>query len=572
MNWLRNKRIVVKMCILIGLMSVFLAVVGFLGFVYFNQAGIFIDQFYTDNLISVQTINQARSDSNALKSATLTLTSYSMDDATKRAQLDQIDTRENSIEKFIKDYESLATTPYESERLIKIKGEFQIIKDVTKKAIDYSTAGNKSEAQDYYLKNGFSKQDNFQTLLRELGTYNVSEAKDNAASEKNTISIVKMILLLLPIIVIIVSVFVGIVITRMITVPINGAVANIKEIASGNLTIEDLKLNSKDEIGVLAKGLNVMSANVRALIGQVATSAEQLASSSEELTASAEQQAQATDQVALAIQQVATGTEKQSNAIDETSSAIEQMSAAIQEVAASSNEVAEQANNTSLAAKEGQKVVGKAVSQMQKVGHVTAKVQVAVDELEQGSKKIGEITNVISGIAAQTNLLALNAAIEAARAGEQGRGFAVVAEEVRKLAEQSKEAAEQITSLINNNQTNINNAVKAMRAGTADVKDGIEIVTSAGETFAQIVGSINQVVTQIQEVSTTVEEMARSSQLILSNINQIEDISKDNMAQSQSVSAATEEQTASSEQIASASQSLAQMAQTLQVVVSKFRV
>lgn len=248
------------------------------------------------------------------------------------------------------------------------------------------------------------------------------------------------------------------------------------------------------------------------------------------------------------------------------------MSAAIQEVAASSNEVTEQATNTSLAAKEGQKVVGKSVSQMQKVGHVTAEVQVAVDELEQGSKKIGEITNVISGIASQTNLLALNAAIEAARAGEQGRGFAVVAEEVRKLAEQSKEAAEQITSLINNNQTNINNAVKAMRAGTADVKDGIVIVTSAGETFTQIVGSINQVVTQIQEVSTTVEEMARGSQLILLNINQIENISKDNMSQSQSVSAATEEQTASSEQIASASQSLTQMAQDLQVVVSKFRV
>jgi len=572
MNWLRNKRMAIKMSILIGFMAILLAVSGIVGYVYFNQAGSFIDQFYSDNVLSIQTINQARSDGNALKSAALAITSYTMDDATEKAQLDQIATREKSIDKFITDFEPMATTAYESERINKIKEEFQSIKEITKKAIDYSQAGNKAIAQDYYLKNGFSKQDDFQTLLRELGTFNVSEAKNLVASENNTIAFVKMILLLLPIIVIIVAVLVGIIITKMITVPINEVVVNIKEISSGNLTIENLKLDSKDEIGVLAQGLNVMASNVRILIGQVATSAEQLASASEELTASAEQQAQATNQVASAIQQVAAGTEKQSNAIDETSLAFEQMSAALQEVAASSNEVAEQANNTSLAAKEGQKVVGKAVNQMEKIGQSTAEVKGAVEQLEHGSRKIGEITNVISGIAAQTNLLALNAAIEAARAGEQGRGFAVVAEEVRKLAEQSQVATQQITSLINNNQINIDNAVKAMQTGTVDVKDGIEGVTSAGETFVHIAGSINQVVTQIQGVSATVEEMASSGQLILSSISQIEGISKDNMVQSQSVSAATEEQSASSEQIASASQSLAGMAQNLQVVISKFRV
>jgi len=187
---------------------------------------------------------------------------------------------------------------------------WETIKDITKKAIAYAQAGDRTGAQDYYLKNGISKQADFQTLLRELGTFNVTDTKTQADSENNTIAFVKMILLLLPIGVIIVAVFVGIVITRMITVPINEVVANIKEIADGNLTIKDLALDSKDEIGVLAKSLNIMSSNVKYLITQVATSAEQLASSSEELTASAKQQAQATNQVALAIQQVATGTEK----------------------------------------------------------------------------------------------------------------------------------------------------------------------------------------------------------------------------------------------------------------------
>jgi Methyl-accepting chemotaxis protein len=561
-----------KMSALIGLMSIFLALIGIVGFLFFDRAGIFIDRFYTNNMTSVQTINQARSDSNALKSAILAVTSYPLDEATRKIELAQITTRENSIDKFIKDIGPLATTTYESERLAKIKSEFQTIKDINKKTIDYLQAGNKTGAQEYYLKNGFSKQDSFQTLLREMGNFNIDEAKSLASSEKNTVSFLKMVLLLLPIIVIIVAVLIGFVLTRMITVPIKGVVVNLKEIADGNLTMEDLKYDYKDEIGILANGLNLMTSNVRTLIRQVAASAEHLASSSEELTASAEQQAIATNHVSTAIQQVASGTEKQSSAIDETSSAIEQMSAAIQEVAASSSEVAEEANNTSLGAKEGQKVAGKAVSQMERIGQVTAEVQSAIDQLEQGSKKIGEITNVISGIAAQTNLLALNAAIEAARAGEQGRGFAVVAEEVRKLAEQSQEAAEQITSLINDNQSKIDNTVKAMQAGTLDVKEGIEVVTSAGEKFEQITKSINQVVTRIQAVSATTEEMANSSQLILTSINQIEGISRENMSQSQSVSAATEEQTASSEQIASASQSLAEMAQNLQAVISKFQV
>ncbi|MDP4160266.1 MAG: methyl-accepting chemotaxis protein [Bacillota bacterium] len=571
MNWIRNMKIAYKMSALIGLLSIFLAFIGIVGYVFFNRAGIFIENFYSNSLISIQTINQARSDSNALKSAILTLTSYPLDDAAKKVQLDQVTTREASIDKFIKDIEPLITDAYETARLTKIKDQYQSIKDITKKTMEYSQAGKNAEAQDYYLKNGFSKQDDFQALLREMGNFNIEEANKLATTEENTVAFVKMVLLLLPIIVIIVAVLIGIVITRMITVPIKEVVTNLNEIADGNLTIEDLKHTTKDEIGVLAKDVNIMSANLKALIRQVATSAERLASSSEELTASAEQQALATSHVSAAIQQVASGTEKQSNAIDETSSAIEQMSAAIQQVAASSSEVAEEANNTSIGAKEGQKVVSKAVSQMERIGHVSAGVQVAIDQLELGSKKIGEITDVISGIAAQTNLLALNAAIEAARAGEQGRGFAVVAEEVRKLAEQSQDAAKQITTLINDNQTNIDTAVKSMHAGTTDVKEGIEVVTSAGEAFIRIASSINEVVNRIQAVSATTEEMASSSQLILSSVNQIESISKDNMSQSQSVSAATEEQTASSEEIASASQSLSQMAQDLQAEISKFR-
>jgi len=195
-----------------------------------------------------------------------------------------------------------------------------------------------------------------------------------------------------------------------------------------------------------------------------------------------------------------------------------------------------------------------------------------VTKLGERSKEIGQIVVTISGIAGQTNLLALNAAIEAARAGEQGRGFAVVAEEVRKLAEQSQEAAKQIANLISEIQSETDNAVVAMNEGAREVKVGADVVNNAGKAFKEIVSLISEVSTQIREISAAIQQMASGSQQIVAAVRDIDRISKDAAGQTQTVSAATEEQSASMEEIAAASQALAKMAEDLQSAVRKFRV
>ena len=195
-----------------------------------------------------------------------------------------------------------------------------------------------------------------------------------------------------------------------------------------------------------------------------------------------------------------------------------------------------------------------------------------VAKLGERSKEIGQIVDTISGIAGQTNLLALNAAIEAARAGEQGRGFAVVAEEVRKLAEQSQDAAKKIATLISEIQGDTDKAVLAMSEGTREVKIGTEVVTAAGYAFEEIEVMVTEVSNQVKEISAAVQQMASSSQQIVSSVKEIDELSKNAAGEAQTVSAATEEQSASMEEIASSSQSLAKMAQDLQEAVSKFRV
>jgi len=362
--------------------------------------------------------------------------------------------------------------------------------------------------------------------------------------------------------------------TNRITKPLNALSNTVQEMAQGNLavSVRELGIHANDEVGRLARSCSEMAQNIRGLIRQVSQATEQVGASSEELTASAEQSAQAANQVAAVITEVASGAEKQLKAVEDTSAVVQQMSVNVQHIAANTNTVADTSARSADAAQQGSKAVEKAIAQMSNIeGTVTRSAQV-VAKLGERSKEIGQIVDTISGIAGQTNLLALNAAIEAARAGEQGRGFAVVAEEVRKLAEQSQEAAKQIAGLITEIQQDTGSAVAAMTEGTREVRVGTEVVNEASRTFKEIFGAVQEVSTQIGEISAAIQQMASGSQQIVSSVREIDAISREAASQAQTVSAATEEQSASMEEIAASSQALAKMAEELTSVVNKFKV
>lgn len=357
---------------------------------------------------------------------------------------------------------------------------------------------------------------------------------------------------------------------RRISRPLSAVANSAKNIAHGDLTVDTIDYQGKDEIGDLVQAFSIMTENLRNLVSQVAKSSEQVAAASEELTASSEQSAQAAGQVAESVTNVATGTSHQVDAVEQTVSIVQEMTMSINHIAANSNKVSEKSGETARAAAGGSEAVVQATNQMQAIQNSVTQSAQVVEKLGERSQQIGQIVDVISGIAGQTNLLALNAAIEAARAGEQGRGFAVVADEVRKLAEQSHEAAQKISTIIRDIQSETNIAVATMNQGTAEVAHGTEVIAATGERFNFIVTMVQELNREIQEISTAAEELSASSDEVVRSVNGVKTVASETAADTQTISAAAEEQSASMEEIASSSQALSHMASDLQVVISKF--
>ncbi len=369
---------------------------------------------------------------------------------------------------------------------------------------------------------------------------------------------------------IVLAIIIALYIANTISKSISLVVNRLESIARGDLRGDALKVKSKDETGRLITASNIMITNLKSLMEKITETSNQVAASSQQFAASAEQSSASAEQVTTAIQEIARGAETSSERAKESVQGTDKMSLGTDRIVDSSSDAAQESQNTIEQANEGNTLIQKAVSQMKSIQSSVVTSSQLVSKLGDRSLEIGQIVEVITGIANQTNLLALNAAIEASRAGEHGRGFAVVADEVRKLAEESKKSADQITELISQIQNDTNSVMDSMTQGKKEVEFGTGVISEAGLAFERILSSIQLVSKKIEEVSTSAVQAAASSQQVNTTVEELSEIAQSTSHNSQNVATAAHEQLATMQEVATSATALTLLAEELQEELRKF--
>lgn len=571
MKFFDNMKVVSKLSALIVISFLSLGITGFIGYHYLQLANDDINTIYKERLIPVKLLNEIRVEAVMGNKATLELMLTTNEKKYQELKNSFIDIAETTNAD-LKEIKKLPLDSKSKDLLDKIQMTIGKYRDARKEVIELAIQNKHAEAYALYIRSVDPLATELNDQLYNLSDHYAKLSERMNADNQETFNKAMQIMISVIAITFIILGVSGLYVTRIITKPLNEMVFVCEELAAGDFRDKPHTVIRKDEIGHLSTALVKIQASLCSLMKQVNLSVEQVAASSEELTASADQSAQASNQIAGSITGVAQEMEEQMAASNDASAVIQQMSASVQQIAANANEVAEQSVLAANKAKEGNASVDKAIKQMLHIEQTVTTSAAVVTQLGERSSEIGQIIDAISGIAGQTNLLALNAAIEAARAGEQGRGFAVVAEEVRKLAEQSQNAAKQIAALISEIQGDTNKAVVAMGEGTREVKLGTEIVNHSGQVFQEIATLFTHVSFQIKEISSAIEQLAAGSQQIVISVRRMDDLSRKASGEAQVVSAATEEQSASMEEIASSSQALANLAMELRDAVSRFQI
>ncbi|MDD3363505.1 MAG: methyl-accepting chemotaxis protein [Syntrophomonas sp.] len=349
---------------------------------------------------------------------------------------------------------------------------------------------------------------------------------------------------------------------------INGSIARSSE---GDLT-SMIPQQGKDELGQLASLINVMITRMSELIGNTKNLIVNVSQSTSELLNRSEMSASLMKDMTFQSEEMSSTAASQAELTGKSKMVIGEMSVAIQQLAGNAQEVASSAMTATNKAEDGEKQVEKAISQISIISETVNSTAIIIEGLGTKSQEIGQIVDLITNIANQTNLLALNAAIEAARAGEQGRGFAVVAEEVRKLAEESGEAAKRIASLVKEVQNEADSAVDAMQAGTKEVAMGTQVVGNAGLAFEHIIEAINTVNQQIQEVSAASEQMAASAETAINSIEQTTYAADKNATVAKKISSLANEQLAGLEETGASIDRLTIVIEDLKKAIAYFTV
>ena len=565
-----NIKVSFKLLLIVAIAAVAMVVISLVGYRSLSSADTAMANMYNREMQGVQHLGTAVEQSRIMMVKTLQAVMLKDNAEHLNRVKGQQQKAQQDFEAAIAEYKT-AMKGSELENIQEIDSEWQKYKGVMNKVMTLSAEGKAEEAMTVYEKDGSPATRELRDALHgQQAKINEAAAAQNEANSSAN-SAAAMAILVVTVLALLVQAGISRIIASSITNALRIMEAGCEKLRDGDFRFTGVTIKRDDEFGHLSRTLQEMQDKMSSYMQGINKTVQNINEASSNLKEASLQSAQAAVQSAEAVGDSAQLVMNQEQALNESQDMLNKVNSSIQEMRSHANAVSQNSKQAADEAERGHDVLEKSVAQIRGVEKTVSDTSEIVGKLGDRSEEIGAIVDTISNIASQTNLLALNAAIEAARAGEQGRGFSVVAEEVRKLAEQSEEAAEKISQLIMSMQKDTEAAVKSMNQGCEAVVAGAKSVEDLQRVFDQIrdlvengaektvlmdkaIGVVNH---DAQNISQSVADINAKGQIISQHM--------------ESVSAATEEQSASSEEIASASETLSNMAHEQQQALKQFK-
>ena len=438
--------------------------------------------------------------------------------------------------------------------------------------INYIDAGQMDRAKEMLFTYAVPANIEIQQSINNIVDFQIKQMNTTSSNTKERTAFSSNILLIISIVGILIAIVLGITFTRNITVPLKRLTEAANVIASGDLRGTDLVVNTKDEIHNLAQAFNTMKGNLSSLISSVSLNVSNTTAVAEQLAASTDEVMQTTKEITEHMEQIASGGAHAATTGNDCAIATDETAQGVSRIAEAAQNLHSYAIDMQAMTREGGQTLQTAEQQMAVIQQSSHETREKIKHLSLQSAEIENITKVISDITEQTNLLALNAAIEAARAGEHGKGFAVVADEVRKLAEDSKNSAKQIVELTSTIQKDTKEVEESVNSTIQNVDQGVHYLHVAQTSFNNIFEAVSEMTAQIQEVSASSEEISASTEEVAASVTEMAQAAKNTAEESNQILASVEEQSATMVEINTVTKSLTDGAMVIQKELNHFQI